>query len=100
MKQFLKNFRALRLVKSGKKKVLNVEELESKHQEAAIAHFNDSIYFAGLSDEGISFVTRMSFRNKKLNENWLKVHIPGEGDRKSTRLNSSHTDISRMPSSA
>ena len=25
---------------------------------------------------------------------------PGEQDRKSTRLNSSHTDISRMPSSA
>ena len=25
---------------------------------------------------------------------------PGQGDRKSTRLNSSHTDISRMPSSA
>ena len=32
-----------------------------------------------------------------------RLHIPGypnEGDRKSTRLNSSHTDISRMPSSA
>ena len=28
------------------------------------------------------------------------VHIPYNGDRKSTRLNSSHTDISRMPSSA
>ena len=28
------------------------------------------------------------------------VHIDGRQDRKSTRLNSSHTDISRMPSSA
>ena len=28
------------------------------------------------------------------------VHAPFAGDRKSTRLNSSHTDISRMPSSA
>ena len=29
-----------------------------------------------------------------------ELPIVGEGDRKSTRLNSSHTDISRMPSSA
>ena len=28
------------------------------------------------------------------------VHEPGWGDRKSTRLNSSHTSVSRMPSSA
>ena len=28
------------------------------------------------------------------------IFRPGAGDRKSTRLNSSHTDISRMPSSA
>ena len=28
------------------------------------------------------------------------ANIENEGDRKSTRLNSSHTDISRMPSSA
>ena len=28
------------------------------------------------------------------------IGIPLTGDRKSTRLNSSHTDISRMPSSA
>ena len=27
-------------------------------------------------------------------------HLPGRGDRKSTRLNSSHSDRSRMPSSA
>ena len=28
------------------------------------------------------------------------VYMRGKGDRKSTRLNSSHTDSSRMPSSA
>jgi len=79
MKQFLKNFRALRLVKSGSSKTLTLEELESRHKETTISHFNDSIYFAGISEEGMTFVTRMSFRNKKLNENWLKIHIPGEG---------------------
>ena len=31
---------------------------------------------------------------------YQKLQIPGIADRKSTRLNSSHTDISRMPSSA
>ena len=35
---------------------------------------------------------------------WLSIYggwcAGGWGDRKSTRLNSSHTDISRMPSSA
>ena len=30
----------------------------------------------------------------------LQDRCQGDGDRKSTRLNSSHTDISRMPSSA
>ena len=35
------------------------------------------------------------------NSDTLPIYEPGlEEDRKSTRLNSSHTDISRMPSSA
>ena len=33
-------------------------------------------------------------------DNHLSHHADSESDRKSTRLNSSHTDISRMPSSA
>ena len=36
--------------------------------------------------------------NKK--DNSLKIYEKENRDRKSTRLNSSHTDISRMPSSA
>ncbi len=79
MKQFLKNFRALRFVKSARSKAVSVEEMETKHQQPTIAHYSDSIYFSGISEEGMTFVTRMSFRNKKLNENWLKIHIPGEG---------------------
>ena len=35
-----------------------------------------------------------------LNADLLVLHAIGQTDRKSTRLNSSHTDISRMPSSA
>ena len=37
---------------------------------------------------------------KRRNKNHLKSMYFGALDRKSTRLNSSHTDISRMPSSA
>ena len=39
------------------------------------------------------------FRDVKLIQSWVAKGCPDE-DRKSTRLNSSHTDISRMPSSA
>lgn len=79
MKQFLKNFCALRFVKSQRIDDFPIDEMELKHSDPEIPHFSDSIYFTGLSETGISFVTRMSFRNKKSNENWLKVHIPGEG---------------------
>ena len=40
----------------------------------------------------------LSHRNGPIFHGYLKGVRPG--DRKSTRLNSSHTDISRMPSSA
>ena len=35
-----------------------------------------------------------------LRQHFLDMGLIPKGDRKSTRLNSSHTDISRMPSSA
>ena len=41
----------------------------------------------------------LSFRRQSPSD-VLVCQIEGDGDRKSTRLNSSHTDISRMPSSA
>ena len=49
-----------------------------------------------------------SFRNEMVKANEVNQQVllaaiqdvPTEPDRKSTRLNSSHTDISRMPSSA
>ena len=38
--------------------------------------------------------------NKSMIKEAVEKMFPGTKDRKSTRLNSSHTDISRMPSSA
>ena len=35
-----------------------------------------------------------------LDEDYYVIHLIVQGDRKSTRLNSSHSDRSRMPSSA
>ncbi|MCF6171985.1 MAG: hypothetical protein L3J66_13495 [Bacteroidales bacterium] len=79
MKQFLKNFSALRFVKSCRGKAETAEQLETKHSQPSISHYCDSIYFSGISEEGMTFVARMAFRDKGQNENWLKIYIPGEG---------------------
>ena len=59
-----------------------------------LREFKDTVY--------IPFGSEYSFLLKNLNTTraLVNVFIDGEEDRKSTRLNSSHTDISRMPSSA
>ena len=53
---------------------------------------------------GINGVGNANWRIKKADGFWLPPPLNGTAhtwqDRKSTRLNSSHTDISRMPSSA
>ncbi len=79
MKQLLKTILAVYMTKRKKKRKFSVEELESKHTDLGRKSFNDSSYFAGISREGITFVTRMSFRSDKPNENWMKISIPGEG---------------------
>ncbi len=75
----MKKYLALRMVNRRKRRQQSITELELKHTNNQIVDFNDSSYFAGLSETGFSFVSRMAFRSKKPNENWLKVHIPGEG---------------------
>ena len=45
-------------------------------------------------------VNRQFNPDRPLRSDPYTEHPTREGDRKSTRLNSSHTDISRMPSSA
>ncbi len=79
MKQILKSILAVYMTKRKKKREFTLKELESKHTETGKKSFNDSSYFAGISKEGFTFVTRLSFRSDKPNENWMKVNIPGEG---------------------
>ena len=79
MKKGIKRFLANRMVKRHRSRDLPVEELEKKHRQPDIEGFNDSSYFAGWQKDGLSFVTRLAFRTGKHNENWLKIHIPGEG---------------------
>ncbi len=67
------------MIRRRKGREIPVEELERKHVRPDIPGYNDSSYFAGLSREGITLVTRQAFRPGRHNENWLKVHIPGEG---------------------
>ena len=79
MKQNIKNWLATKMVAKGKNRQFTNQELEIKHVNNSIKSFNDSSYFAGISKEGITFVTRQAFRVDKPNENWMMVHIPGEG---------------------
>ncbi len=79
MKQRIKNILATALITRGKGRHIPVEVLETRHQREGIPGFNDSSYFAGLSEQGFSFVARQSFRTDRPHENWLKVDVPGEG---------------------
>ena len=45
-------------------------------------------------------VVRLTSLSRNTVRKWLKAPVAGEPDRKSTRLNSSHRSLSRMPSSA
>jgi len=75
----IKKWIAIKMVGRSKQRSLSIDQLEVKHLNIGIKSFNDSSYFAGISKEGFSFVTRQSFRNDKHNENWMMVHIPEEG---------------------
>lgn len=79
MKQFVKESIAISMVGKGKKRQNYLKDMETKHSDDSRMGFNDSSYFAGLSSDGISFVSRLAFRVDKPNENWLKIFIPGEG---------------------
>ena len=69
-----------------------------------IASLSRSIPLAGLLFALFGFITLAFYRTftKRDPSAWFLLFIPALIllDRKSTRLNSSHTDISRMPSSA
>ena len=79
MKDLLKKILAVYMVRRGKKREFTPEQLEVKHVDKSKKSFNDSSYFAGISKEGYTFVTRQGFRVDKPNENWMMVSIPGEG---------------------
>ena len=75
----IKQFIAHQMIRRRKRRSIPVEALETKHVDQQSPGYNDSSYFAGLSREGFSFVTRQAFRTGKHHENWLKIHVPGEG---------------------
>jgi len=79
MKNFLKRFIALRMTRKRKETRNPITFLERRHYDKNQSDFTDGIYFAGVSNDDFSFVTRLGFRNGKPNENWLKVFVPGEG---------------------
>ena len=71
---------------------------------ALVDKLGDSVVFYKVGMElfyrvDSSIIEELKKRNKKIFLD-LKLHDIPNTDRKSTRLNSSHTDSSRMPSSA
>ena len=67
------------------------EYLADQDQDLAPLHFADALIRADLGVSGFGL---------EINAGYHPKGSPHRSDRKSTRLNSSHTDISRMPSSA
>ena len=64
------------------------------------AFYNDELWFANGSTMNDDFDARLYYDKKKI-KGWLGSLLSEDGeDRKSTRLNSSHQQPSRMPSSA
>jgi len=79
MKEAVKYFLARKMVGRKRARSLPLSDLETLHLQPEVPGYNDSIYFSGWQNDGLSFVTRQAFRSDKHNENWLKIHIPGEG---------------------
>ncbi len=73
-----KKFMELMLAYQAKQKH-GILDLESMHPNPFIRNYNESIYFACLGHDSVSVIARLSFRTGKYNENWLMVHMPGQG---------------------
>ena len=82
---------------------LNLQAIEENLKDIAgvrvICSFPDDIYKLAesfLKQDDITLIERKDYIKNPKPSGYRSLHL----DRKSTRLNSSHTDISRMPSSA
>ena len=64
--------------------------------DSLISTLDERVEYTAFHDSGNGRIGEHFLNDKDVN----KVSMNGGKDRKSTRLNSSHTDISRMPSSA
>ena len=76
-----------------------IEILERRIQEEDSAEVNEMVRTAKVTPEQLAALLRHDSRaSSRGHDPYGRRPVPE--DRKSTRLNSSHTDISRMPSSA
>ena len=75
------------------------ESFVMHNQKIGVVMIDDIVLSKGKSKTGT--LNRYSIQDESVGDGFIHFESVGRGgDRKSTRLNSSHTDISRMPSSA
>ena len=89
-------------VKSGISNTMNIQQDGAGNHTASIQNFIGSGNQISISQQGSGNHSFTVANNNSTTNNGNTVTATQSGgvDRKSTRLNSSHTDISRMPSSA
>ena len=92
---FTKNWNKLMQISSS---TIDEQKNGLNHSRIRLLYF---LLFLSISAGNLAFSQEYNFDFKYHNAGDIRLLVTNEGtDRKSTRLNSSHTDISRMPSSA
>ena len=81
-----------------------LEDLETKfgikNQRGSLFANSVSVEASLVLKNAMALAREMPLRTEKSKSEWIVVPLLVELDRKSTRLNSSHRNTSRMPSSA
>ena len=82
------------------KRVEHLPESAGKTRFREVGGDGTILYEVESAEPDRRLVTRIADRSLPFGGSWTYELIPSAEDRKSTRLNSSHTEQSRMPSSA
>ena len=89
------------LNKASEEIILQIKKDQRNHNGSAMAFDRAGLLYIGVGDGGVNNDGNQRAQDKaRLLGKVLRIDIDRKEDRKSTRLNSSHSTLSRMPSSA